>query len=150
MPAPAAIATSGADEPRAGGQQQRALPAVASRADARSATARRGLRPISANVAVALHLLDRHHRIAAARQHRARHDLDAGVAGRRASAADRRPPACLRCAGGRRCGARRCSTARCRPSPRDRTAAGRAPRRCSRAAPRPRTASAATIRSAGT
>ena len=37
------------------------------------------LAPDLRDLAIALHLLDRHHRVAAARQHGAGHDLDAGV-----------------------------------------------------------------------
>ena len=100
MPAPAAIATSGGPRARAGRQQQRALAAV--RAAAMHVLPRlHGLASDLRELAVALHLLDRHHRIATARQHRARHDLDAARRIRPESAADRPPPGARRCAAGR-------------------------------------------------
>ena len=76
MPAPAAIATSGRTQPRAGRQQQRALAAIGAAA-MHVLPRRNGLAADLGDIAVALHLLDGHHRVAAARQHRAGHDLDA-------------------------------------------------------------------------
>ncbi len=80
MPAPAAMATSGASSRMPASQQQRALALVAAarmhvaaRLDCRSVRAAARSRPRR------VMLLDRHDRIAAGRQHGAGHDLDAVV-----------------------------------------------------------------------
>ena len=79
MPAPAAMATSGADSRVPAANSSDALRAVGAAA-MHVLPGLHGLAPDLGDLAVALHLFDGHHGIAAARQHRARHDFDAGPA----------------------------------------------------------------------
>ena len=114
-------------EARAGAQHEAALRAVAAAPVDELLGRDRRVGRDRRRGAAALHALDRHDGVRAARQGRARHDLDALRRARR-RAARRPPPGCRRPRTSARRPRSRGRRSRCRPSSRGRTAAGRARR----------------------